>query len=86
MGRPAGHVLGGDHRVHARNLQRGRCIDRADAAVRHRAAQDHGVEQSLRRKIIDVLAAATQEAQILAPLDGGADEGVLHRGSPSLLR
>ena len=66
--RAARHVGRGDDRMHAGHLQRRRGVDRDDAAVRHRAAQDHGIEQASGREIVDILAAAAQEAQILAPL------------------
>ncbi len=39
-----------------------------EAAVRDRAAQDHGVEQARHGDVVDIFAAAAQEAQVLAPL------------------
>jgi hypothetical protein len=54
----------------------------ADAPVRHRAAQDHGIEQSVRLEVIDVFAAAAQEPEVFPPFDGAADERILH-GRPS---
>ena len=48
----------------------------ADAAVRDRAAQDHGVQQHRPRQVVDELAAAAQEAQVLDPLDRAADKGI----------
>jgi hypothetical protein len=76
--RSARHVLGGDHGVDARQRERRRCIDRNDAAVGDRTAQDRRMEQAIGREIVHVGAAAAHEAQVLAPLDRGADEGVLH--------
>ena len=84
-GRAARHVLGGDDTMYAFDLQRSRCVDRADAAVRYRAAQDHRVKQIGWRKVVDIGATATQEAQIFAPLERSADESVFHRELPSFL-
>ena len=36
------------------------------------------MEQARHREVVDIFAAAAQEAQILAALDRRADEGVLH--------
>ncbi len=80
----AGHILRRDDAVHALDLQCCRSVDRLDAAVRHRAAQDHGVEQIRGSKIVDIGATPAQEAQILAPFHRRADERVLHR-VPSFL-
>ena len=44
--RAARHVGRGDDGVHARHLQRRGGVDRDEAAVRHGAAQDHGIEQA----------------------------------------
>ena len=57
-------------------LQRRRRIDRADAAVRDRAAQDRGVQRVRARHVVDELAAAAQEAQVLQPLDRAADGAI----------
>ncbi len=73
------HVLGGDDGVDALDFQRAGHIDRAQPAVRHGAAQDHRIKQTGHLEIVDVGAAAAQEAQILAALDRCADIGVFHR-------
>src|SRR6516165_8926650 len=51
-------------------------IDRADAAVRHRTAQDHGVQEILAHEVVDELAAPAQQAKILDAFDRAPDEGV----------
>ena len=51
-------------------------IDRADAAVRHRTAQDHGVQEILAREVVDEFAAPAQQAKILDAFDRAPDEGV----------
>ena len=57
-----------------------RRVDRADAAVRDRAAQDHGMQRVRARHIVDELAAAAQEAQVLQALDRAADQPVAGAG------
>ena len=78
----AGHAVAdiprGDHGMHAGECERAGNVDRADAAVRDRAAQDRGVQHVLAGEIVDILPAPAQEAQVLAALDRAADEGVLH--------
>ena len=76
----------GDHAVHAHERERRRSIDRADAAVRDRAAQDRRVQQSFAREIVDELPAPAHEAQVLQALDRAADERVdrSHVRSPCL--
>ncbi len=44
------------------------------------------MEQALWSEVVDIFPAAAQEAQILAPFDRSADEGVPHAGSPPPLR
>ena len=65
-----------EHGVHAGTLQCGRRLDVADTAVRHRAAQDRGMQAHFGRHVVDELAAAAQEAQILDALDRAADQPV----------
>jgi hypothetical protein len=36
------------------------------------------MEQAIRAQIVDILAAAADEPQILAPFDRAADEGIPH--------
>jgi hypothetical protein len=65
-----------DDGVHARPCPRGSGIDRQDKTVRHRTAQDHGVQEILAREIVDKLATAAQQANILDAFDRAADEGI----------
>ena len=65
-----------DHGVHARPRARRRRVDRADAAVRDRAAQDHRMQHFLADEIVDVLSAPGEKAEVLDALDRAADEGV----------
>jgi hypothetical protein len=44
--------------------------------VRHRTAQDHGVQEIFAREVVDELAAPAQQAKILDPFDRAPDEGV----------
>ncbi len=57
-----------------RHSQSRRRVDRADTTVGDRAAHDRGVPLAFARQVIDILAAAAQEAQILETLDRAADE------------
>ena len=66
----------GDHRMDAGPRAGRRRVDRADAAVRDGAAQDHRVQHFFVGEIVGVLAAPGEKAQILEPLDRAADEGV----------
>src|SRR5436309_5148991 len=66
----------GDDCAHARALARGGGIDGADTPVRHRAAQDHRVQQVFAPEVVDELAASAQQPQILDALDRAADEDV----------
>ncbi len=79
-------VPGGDHAVHACERERRRSVDRADAAMRDRAAQHRRMQQPFAREIIDKLAAPAHEAQVLQALDRAADERVdrSHVRSPCL--
>ena len=66
----------GDDGMHAGARQRGALVDRADAAVRDRAAQDHGVQHVREGEIIDVLAAPAQKPEILDAFDRAADQRI----------
>ena len=66
----------GDDGVHAGALARGGGVDGADTPVRHRAAQDHRVQQVFAPEVVDELAASAQQPQILDALDRAADEDV----------
>ena len=63
----------GDDGVHAGRAQRRAGVDRADAAVRDRAAQDRGVQKIVAREVVDELAAPAQKAKVLDALDRAAD-------------
>jgi hypothetical protein len=65
-----------DHCMDARPRPGRRGVDRANAAVRHGAAQDHRMQHFIVCKVVGVLAAPGKKAQILEPLDRAADEGV----------
>ena len=69
-------IGGGDDGMHARPRQCRARIDRADASMRDRAAQDHRVQKMFAHEVVDELAAAAQKAQILDAFDRAADEGV----------
>ncbi len=60
----------------ARKRQRRARVDAAYAAARDRAAHDHGMQGARGRDVIDIDAAPGEEAEILAPRNGAADEGV----------
>ena len=75
-GRHLADIRRGNDRMNAGPRQRRRAIDRADAAVRYRAAQDRSMQHLLAVQIVDVLPAAGKEAQILQPLDRAADEQI----------
>ena len=51
-------------------------LDAADAPVRDRAAQDHGVQKIIAGEVVDELAATAQEAKVLDAFDRAADKGV----------
>jgi hypothetical protein len=81
-GRDRGADLGRrDDGVYARPRPRRGDIDGADPAVRHRAAQDHRMQQILAGEIVDELAAAAQQPKILDAFDRAADEDI----GPALL-
>jgi len=65
-----------DDGVHAGPGAGGSCIDRADAAVRHRTAQDHGVQEIFACEVVDELAAPAQQAKVLDAFDRAPNEGV----------
>ena len=79
-----------EDRDHARHRLGGARVDRADVGVRVRAAQDGHVGHRLELDVVEVAAFAGDEARVLGPLDGLADdvgrggsvEHVGHRSSP----
>ena len=65
----------GDHRDNPGHGEAGLGVDRADTAVRHRAAQDCGRQHAGARHVPKVSAAALQETTVLDALDRPADIG-----------
>ena len=62
--------------MHAGNFFRLRHIDAANAAVGDRAAQDRRMQHVVTGEIVDILAAAADEAKVFQPFDRLADERV----------
>ena len=73
---PAAEIPGGEHAMDARKRQRRGDADGANAAMRHRAAKDGGMQRAGAGEIVHVLAAAAQKAEVLQTLDRAADERV----------
>ena len=65
-------VLAGDHRRHARDLERLGRVDGLDLGVRVRRADDVQPELAGQVEVLDVLALALDEAGVLLALDGVA--------------
>jgi hypothetical protein len=65
-----------DHGMHTRSRTRTRGIDAPDQSVGDGTAQYHGIKHALGREVIDVLAAAAQEPQILEAFDRPADKHI----------
>ena len=76
--RSARHVGRRDDSLHAGAALCGRHVERDDTPVRHLAAQDHRIQQSLDGEIVQIFAAPAQEAQVLAALHRRADVGISH--------
>ena len=73
--RPA-DVGGGDDGMHPGHRQRRLDIDGPEPAMRHRTAQDDGMNQIFAPEIAHIDAATAQESQIFHALDGSADERI----------
>jgi hypothetical protein len=74
-------IRSGHDRMHARHGTRRGRLDAADAAMRHGAAQHHGVQHPLALDVVDEAACAAQEAKILGPVHGLSDQRPdVHRG------
>ena len=71
--------LAGDHRHDAGQLRRPRDVDRADARVRERAAQELHVEHPRQDDVVDVRPLAANEAGVLLALDRVAEPANLRR-------
>ena len=67
-----GHHLAGEDQPDARDLVGLADVDRADAGVRERAAQDLHVQHARQDDVVDVVPAATDEAVVLDPAAAGA--------------
>ncbi len=67
------HQLSGDDRDDALDRLRARGVDRVDAGVRERAAQELQMEHPGQHDVVEVVALAADEAGILEPLDGVPD-------------
>ena len=81
-----GHQLAGDDGDHTRQRCSRRRVDRRDARMRVRAAQDLHVQHPRQDDVVDVVALAADEAGILLALDGVAEPanfGGRHRQLPS---
>jgi len=71
-----GHELARHHRYHSRHAGRRARVDRLDARMGMRAAQDRHVQHVRQNQIVDVVALAVKEARVLLALDGLADASV----------
>ena len=60
-------VLAGQHRMHARHLQRGARVDALDVGMGVRRAHDRGVELIGKLEVVVVAPASHQQARVLAP-------------------
>ena len=72
----------GDDGMHAGDFFRTRHVDGADAAMGDRAAQDRRMQHVLAREIVDILAAAANEAKVFQPFDRLTDERVDRSHAP----
>ena len=70
------HVRRRDDGVHPGARERRRRVDGDDAAMRHGAAQDRRMQQAVAHDVVDILAAAAQETQVLDALDRAADQRI----------
>ena len=83
-------ILGGEHRVHAGQRQRRRCVDAVDAGAGERAADEAGVQHARPVHIVDEGAVAGEQPGVLHSRDprsgvtGG--DGIRHvsRSNPSV--
>ena len=75
-GRHLADVGRGNDRMDARARQRRCGIDRADATMRDRAAQDRRMKHPFTMQIVDILPASGEKAKILQPLDRTANEQI----------
>ena len=78
------HQLAGHDRHDARKLLGARGVDRVEARVRERAAQELEVEHARQLDVVEVVALAADEAGILLARDGVADATDLGRSHGQL--
>ncbi len=72
-----GEELTGDDGDDARELGRSRRVDRVDLGVRERAAQDRHMQHVRELDVLDVVAAARDEARVLDALDASAQPALV---------
>src|SRR5260221_12665628 len=60
----------------SRQIKRRSCVDGFDAAMRDRTAQNEGAKLIFARDIVDIFAAAAQEAQIFHARHRAADQTI----------
>ena len=70
----ADDVGAGEHGMHARLPERRRRVDGEQPGVRHRAAQDLGVEHAGQLDVVDEARGTGEQRQVLAARDGLPDE------------
>ena len=70
---PGRHHLAGQHQADAGQRPRPAGVDRLDARVRQRAAQDLHVQHAREHHVVGVVALAPDEAVVLDPLAAGAE-------------
>jgi hypothetical protein len=79
-------ILPGHDEHHAGRLERGACVDGADARVRVRRHDDRAVQHVRQLQVVDVARAAGEEALVLDAAHGLANSITVHRGGFHLLR
>jgi uncharacterized membrane protein len=84
--RELGQLRAREDRDHALDGARGPRVDARDVGVRVRAAHDREVEEAGETEIVEIAAAAGDEAPVLLALERLADERVGHRAGAEVLR
>ena len=67
-------IIEREHRVHARQRQRGILRDAADQRVRMRAAHEASVQHAGHRDVVDEAAVPPQQRVVLEPGDARSDQ------------
>ena len=78
-----GQIRAGQNEVHTRKGQRCGRVDRPDAGVRVRAAQEGHVPHARQPHVVDVVASTGEDPPVLDPFDAGPDEPADHRAPSS---